>query len=906
MSCKRNNLALAIGALLYAGIATTSSAQTVEPAADPQAAKTIETVTVTGSHIKRAQISGVGPVTVVDREAIERSGAISVETLLQRLPAAAGFAGNQTNAYWADNGYGTTQVNLRGLGINRTLVLLNGRRIVNGGTGANSAVDLNIIPIALIERVEVLKDGASAIYGADAVAGVVNIITKQNFDGAEASVRYGQTFQGDGEEGAVDFAWGMSGDRGSIMAAINYSESGTVNMADRAPCGLGESGGKLVCVGSSSTIGGRAVLANGRRVNFNQTPGGDGNFFETYSSAKHNFNSNPYLNAVNPIKRLSFSTFGNLSLSEDVRVFTELMYTNRQSDQVATPGSLGLFRPINIAATHPTNPTGQNLLLQRRRLLEAGVREFFQDVNTFRAVVGLEGTLGDAWDWSTAVNWGRNTGVDGSTNVANLDRVDQTLNTSVCSNAPGAAIPCGDYLGYGDLTPQVLDYILFTTRDNGGNEQKSFTANLSGQVFELPAGWVGVATGVEVRKERGWRDPDSLTVLGIANTNQQDPIAGEYTAKEVFAEVAIPLFEDKFLADSLTLNAAVRYSDYDLFGADTNYKVGLDWQVVPSLKVRANYATAFRIPNVPELFGGISEGNLTTTDPCSGWSSRSPSSVIYQNCQASGVPVGYTQLGNTVLTTGGGNPDLQPEDAETLTIGAVWTPTFVENLTLTLDYFNIRIDNAIQRIDGSTKLAVCYDTPGLAHQFCQSSNFTRNRLTGEIDFLSSQPVNAANERVSGVDLGALYQFGIADWNATLNWDVSYLKNYDVRPFVGADEIHYAGKITGGRGSYAQWRSFGSLILARGPWSGSYSAQYIGSADDINASPGDIGDHAPSVTYHNAQVKFAVNKSMDVAFGVDNLFDKEPPFIQSWTDANTDTMTYDLMGRRWNVKAVYRW
>ncbi|TWI11519.1 TonB-dependent receptor-like protein [Lysobacter ruishenii] len=900
----RNHLALAVAALLSAGVSTHALAQ--EGASAKADATNLDTVTVTGSHIKRAAISGVGPVTVIDTETIERSGAISVETLLQRMPASAGFAGNQTNAYWADNGYGTTQVNLRGLGINRTLVLLNGRRVVNGGTGANSSVDLNIIPVALIERIEVLKDGASAIYGADAVAGVVNIITKKNFEGAQASIRYGQTFEQDGEEGAADFAWGITGERGSIMAAINYAESGTVNMADRAPCGLGESDGQLVCVGSSSTIGGRAVLADGRRVNFNQTPGGDGNFYETYSSAKHNFNSNPYLNAVNPLKRISFSTFGNYALTGNVRAFTELMYTNRQSDQLATPGAIGLYRPIRISATHPTNPTGQNLTLQRRRLLEAGVREFYQEVDTFRAVLGLDGQIGDGWDWGVAVNWGRNTGIDGSTNVANLDRVDQTLNTAVCSNAPGAAIPCGDYLGYGDLTPAVLDYIMFTTRDNGGNDQKSFTANVSGQLFELPVGWVGMATGVEVRKERGWRDPDQLTVLGIANGNQQDPIAGEYTAKEAFVEVAVPLLQDSVMADSLTLNGAVRYSDYDLFGDDTNYKVGLDWQVVPSLKVRANYATAFRIPNVPELFGGVSEGNLTTTDPCNGWSSQPSSSTIYQNCQADGVPVGYTQLGNTVLTTVGGNQKLKPEDAETTTVGVVWTPAFADGLTLTLDYFNIKIDNAIQRIDGSTKLAVCYNRPGLAHQFCSADNFTRNALTGEIDFLSAQPVNAANERVSGVDLGALYQFGLVGWDSTLSWDVSYLKNYDVRPFDGADQIHYAGMITGGRGSFTHWRSFASLTMARGPWSGSYSVQYIGKADDINASAGDIGDHAPSLSYHNAQVKYAFGEVADVAFGIDNLWDKQAPFIQSWTDANTDTMTYDLLGRRWNVKLTYRW
>ncbi len=920
MFCKRNHLALAIGALLYAGIAHTTLAQTTEtttpapaapaaPAASGAASQnttTMEAVKVTGSHIKRAQISGVGPVTVIDRESIERSGAISVETLLQRMPAAAGFAGNQTSAYWTSNGWGTTQVNLRGLGINRTLVLLNGRRVVNGGTGANSSVDLNNIPVALIERIEVLKDGASAIYGADAVAGVVNIITKKSFDGIEASVRYGQTFQQDGEEGAFDLSWGMAGERGSIMAAINYSESGAVNMADRAPCGLGESGGTLVCVGSSSTIGGRAILGDGRRVNFNQDPNGNGDFFETYSGAKHNYNSNPHLNAVNPIQRLSFSTFGHLNLTGDTNMFTELMYTNRQSNQIATPGSLGQFRPMTIAASHPTNPTGQTVFMQRRRLLEGGVREFHQDVDTFRTVFGLEGKFASGWDWSMALNWGRNTGNEGSTNVANLDRVDQTLNTSICSNAPGAAIPCGDYLGYGDLTQDVLDYILFTTADSGGNEQKAFTANLSGELFELPAGWVGVATGIEIRKERGWRNPDRLTVLGIANSNAQEPIAGEYSAKEAYAEIAVPLLQDKPFAQSLTFNAAARYSDYDIFGGDSNYKVGLDWQAVPSLKVRVNYATAFRIPNIPELFGGVSEGQLTTADPCSNWSNLPASSVVRQNCQASGVPAGYTQLGNAILTTVGGNPNLQPEDAKTLTAGAVWTPSFIDNLTLTLDYFNIKVDNAIQRIDGSTKLAVCYNTPGLAHPFCSSSVFTRSAMTGEIDFLSAQPANAASERVSGVDLGALYQFTLADWNATFNWDVSYLKNYDVRPFLGADVLEFAGMITGGRGSFTHWRSFGSLTLDRGPWSGSYSVQYIGKATDINAKPGDIGDHAPTVMYHNAQVKYAVSKAMSVAFGVDNLLDKDPPFIKSWTDANTDTMTYDLMGRRWNFKINYRW
>lgn len=904
MYLKSNAMAAAIGSLLCVSVVHSVAAQDAQ---SPDAkARTLDTVQVTGSHIKRAQLSGVGPVSVVDAEAIERSGATSVETLLQRLPASAGFAGSQSNAYWAENGYGTTQVNLRGLGINRTLVLLNGRRIVNGGTGANSSVDLNVIPVSLIERVEVLKDGASAIYGADAVAGVVNIITKQGFEGAEAVVRYGQTSQGDGEETSVDVSWGVSSERGSLMAAVSYFDSGAVNMASRAPCGLIESDGRLVCSGSSSTIGGRALLADGRRVNFNQVPGGDGDFYEPYSAAKHNYNGNPTLNAVNPIERLSLSVFGDSQLNDSTRAFIEAMYTNRQSRQLATSGGLGVYRPINIAADHPTNPTGQDLLLQRRRLEEAGPRHFFQETDTYRVVAGLKGQFGTSWDWSVAFNWGRNTGVDGSDNVANLDRVDQTLDRSLCSTAPGAAIPCGDYLGYGDLSRDVLDYILYTSRDTGGNEQKSFTANLSGQIFELPAGWVGFAAGVEVRRERGWRDPDPLTVLGIGNTNQQDPIAGRYTAKEAYMELAVPLLQDAVIADSLYLNLAGRVSDYDLFGRDFNYKAGLDWQVSPSLKLRSTYATAFRIPNIPELFGGVSEGNLTTTDPCSGWSGLPASSIVRANCQADGVPAGYVQPGNTILTTSGGNADLEPEDATSFTAGVVWTPTFAPGLTLTLDYYRIRIENAIQRIAGSTKLAICYNTPSLAHPFCDASNFTRDPHTGEVNYLSSQPVNTADEQVSGYDLGALYEFKPWGMDASISADISYLQRYDVRPYAGAEVITYAGRITGGRGSYAKWRGLMSMNASRGQWSGTWTTQYIGRADDINAARGDIGDHAPSVFYHNLQLRYAVSKALDVALGVDNVFDRSAPFIQSYTDANTDTMTYDLLGRRWYARIGYRW
>ena len=857
----------------------------------------MEEIVVTGSRIARQDIAGVGPATVLTAEAIANTGVTSIESLLQRLPSSAGFAGNQTNAYWTGNGYGTAQVNLRGLGINRTLVLLNGRRVVAGGTGANSAPDLNTIPVSVIERIDVLKDGASAIYGADAVAGVVNIITRTDFDGVEVSAKYGITDESDGQETSADLTWGMSGDKGGVVSTFSYYKSKPVNLADRAVCGLAESGGKLVCSGSAITAGGRALLPNGQSINFNQTPGGDGNFYEPYA-AKHNYNSNQYLNAVNPIERISANVFGHLNLSDDVRMFTELMFTNRQSDQLAAPGAL---RNIAVLASHPYNPTGQNLTIQGRRLAEAGPRQFYQDVDSFRTVIGFDGRFDNGWRWETAFNWGRTTGVDGSTNVANMDRVRQTLNPTICSI--GGAIPCGDYFGAGDLSQQVQDYIMFTTRDSGGNEQISATADLSGSLVELPAGNVGFATGLVFRKDKGWRDPDALTVLGIANTNQQQPVSGAVKAKEAYLELQVPLLADLPFIERLDLNGAARYSDYDLFGSTDNYKAGLDWQVVDSFRLRATYGTAFRVPNVPELFGGVGEGNLTTTDPCSNYA-NSTNATVKANCAAAGLPANYRQLGNTILTTTGGNLNLKPETSESFTVGAVYQPDFVRGLTLTADLFDIEVKNAIRSIAGSTKLSVCYNSANLSHPFCSPQHFTRHPVTGEVNFLSGQLVNAGSEEMRGLDFGMLYQFSFADLGFVLDWNATYLNKYEITPFQGAAPIIYDGFIGGGNGGYPRWRSNLSGAVSDDSWNATYTVQWIGKATDFNAAPTAIGYRTPNVFYHNVQASYEVVEGARVAVGIDNLFDRKAPYIASWTDGNTDTMTYDLLGRRGYVRVTY--
>ncbi|OJU20146.1 MULTISPECIES: TonB-dependent receptor [unclassified Sphingomonas] len=887
------------GALLCAAmvVAYATPLHAQQSQAEPAAGNdTSGDVVVTGSRIRRQDLAGVAPATIVSAEQIENTGIVNIETVLQRLPSVAGAAGNQTSAYWTSNGYGTAQVNLRGLGIKRTLVLLNGRRLVAGGTGANSSPDLNMIPVVALGRTEVLKDGASAIYGADAMAGVVNLITRTDYEGLGVSLRNGITERGDGSDFTADLIWGIRNERGGFMAAATYQKTSAVNMASRAPCSLAETTpGKLSCINSASTIGGRAVLPNGQQINFNQIPGGDGNFYEPYSAAKHNFNSNPFLNAVSPVERISTAFFADYKVTDGITAFGEFLYTYRKSNQIATPGTL---RNLRIAATNPTNPTGQDIVLIQRRLAEPGGRRFFQETDTWQGTFGLRGKLANDWAWEVAGSFGRNTAIDGSTNIANLERVANTLDTSKCSATVGAAIPCGDYLGYGDLTPKVLDYILFTSRDRGGNELATVTADINGNLFRLPAGPVAFAAGAVYRKEKGWRDPDPLTVLGVANTNQQDPISGSSTAKEAYFELSVPVLANTLFFKALTIDGAVRYSNYDLFGSDWNYKLSADWVVSDGIRLRGTYGTGFRVPNVPELFGGVSEGNLTTTDPCSRYA-QSGNATLIANCRASGVPANYVQLGSTILTTSGGNQKLRPESSTSWTIGTVLQPrTLVPGLSLTADWFDIDIKDAIRTIPGSTKLAVCYASANLSHPFC--GDFTRSPLTGEVTYLSAQPINTGREQMNGLDLGLVYERRIGAVALTVDLNATYLNKYVVMPFAGAEPIVFDGFIGGGNGGYSKWRGYGVITAASGGVTATWSTQWIGKATDFNAKPGQIGYKTPDVFYHNAQLAFEIDAKTRFQVGVDNLFDRKAPYIQSFTDGNTDTMTYDLLGRRFYV------
>mgnify|MGYP000058901663 CR=1 FL=1 len=882
-------------ALIVTGVMSLPTLTFAEEVVSEKVEKDVERIEITGSRIKRADMESASPVAVISAEQISMSGISNVENLLQEMSFSAGVAGNATNAYWTSGGYGTAQVNLRGMGIKRTLVLFNGRRVVGGGTGANSSVDLNMIPTSMIERVEVLLDGASAIYGADAVAGVVNIITKKEFDGAEFSAKAGFTDKGDGESQDISLTIGGNFDKGNAVVSVNYTNTEAVRQSDRINCAkFGTEEGTFECFGSSTTEGGRALLADGSGVQFNQDPDieTNGDNYGPYDSKKHGFEWIPYLNAVSPMERLNVSSFVNYEINDDTNLFIETMYTNRKGQQIVTPRRIG---GIQVSKDFLYNPTGQDLEITSRRNTELGAPFFFQETNTIRIVAGIEGEFSNGWGWDVAYNYGRNTGTDGWTFDLDQAKAAQTLDDSICTYDNSNGIPCGDWFGVNELSNEVIDYVKYRREGTGGNEMTSFTANLTGDLMELPAGVLAFAAGAERRSEEGWRDPDS-TVLA---NGQEDPISGSYDVTEAFVELSVPLLADVPLVQSLTAEMAARYSDYSTVGNKTTYKLGLTWKVNDAIMVRGVQSTAFRAPVITELFGGTNGENLRTIDPC-----ENASGAIATNCLADSVPADFVQDGTTVLTSVGGNPELGAESADTTTIGIVWEPDFVEGLSTTLDYFNIKIEDSITSVNGSDMLKLCYEDPQGNSDFCNT--FTRHPVTRQVNELNQRPVNAAVEQVSGVDFNVLYKTNLFGFDTRTNLDVTRLLTHESTPFTGQPTIDKVGFITEDQGSYTEWRSNFSFTVMDNDWSATYSLRYIGGADDVNGGDFDpLGKSVDSITYSDIAGAYHFNDSLTFSAGIDNIFDKKPPYLTSWNDANTDVMTYDLLGRRGFAKVTYR-
>ncbi|WP_215398868.1 TonB-dependent receptor plug domain-containing protein [Rheinheimera oceanensis] len=791
----------------------------------------VERIEVTGSRIQRQDMETASPVTVIDAAAIRMEGFTSVDQLLQAQTSMAGAAVGSTTNNGAD---GVAQVDLRGMGSQRTLVLLNGRRMVNSGSGADSAVDLNSIPVAMIARVEILKDGASAVYGSDAIAGVVNIITKKDFEGFQVDLNGSSTDKGDGETGELSALYGFSTDRGNYTFGAAYSDRKGVIQADRDWTEAGNS--SYIPTG---TLGGKVQNAQGQWVD---------------RSTGYDFTQDSWYQT--PSKRYSLFANATQELGNDLVFTADALYTKRKSDQqmAAQPGDIMLdvcgapgadlvkcitLTPAMTAGGLAADETGR--INYRRRTNDVGPRVYEQDTDTLRLSAGLAGTLDvhTGMNWDLSYTFGKNkadTSVANSINAVNMADSVYANQAAWFSGAP--------------LTPAIIDEIGYLEQANGGNKQHIVAGVLSGDLFDLSAGAVGFAIGAEYRRDSGYYNPDPVIVAGEGTAAQQDPTNGSYDVVSFYQEVSVPFTE------KLTGEFALRFDDYSTFGKASTWKVGLTYELSDEVMFRGVAATGFRAPNVSELFGGNTGSYDYLDDP---WGNEQDPQIL----------VNYTSDAN-----------IEPEESESFTAGVVLSPAQIEGLSMTVDYWRFKVSNAITRLDAQAGLNNCFAGDVTA---CETFKITPE---GDLSNFTNPLTNVGDQDTSGIDLNIAYRFeGLGlTWN--INNDTTWLLKFK------QDGLDYTNTIDGNFGGYAELRNNFSIQAGQGDWSVTYFNRYIGKTEYLAD-----GSRIDAVLYHNIAASYFITDGLSVSLGVKNLTDEEPSRVANGSDGGTVPEVFDTIGRQ---------
>jgi iron complex outermembrane recepter protein len=905
---------------------------------------TLAEVVVTGTRIGRSGFDTPVPITVIDAQAIATAGFNNVNDILLQTPAVGVGLGMETASY--SNDAGATFVNLRGLGTDRTLVLVNGRRRVSG-TQTSSAVDLTTIPANMVERIEVITGGASAVYGADAVTGVVNVILKDDFDGLSLTGRAGLSAEhGDGESYSVG-AYGGTGfaaDRGRMNFAVSYNDEEPFFIRDRSflfP--------PLNFIGNPANTGPADGIADEitiEDVRFVQThPAGtfviDGTRYTVDPQLRQTqngalFNSglvgsnggDGYNDLDYRSLRLKQSTFASLAtmrydMTPGVQLFLESNFASSRTIDPRTPTfDFGVvlqrdnpFIPAAVGALMDANDMTE-LAVSRTHKDHGDVQKTTVDRTTYNIVAGLDGSIGERLDWELFYQYGRyNQNLTTNSRIESkwfdaLDVIsDPTTGAPVCRNAVARASGCVplNIIGQNVATPEALAYIGHARILNVRNTQQIAGLQATGRLLDLPAGPLNYAVGMEYREEGLHARDDGLAEQGLLFfvDNGGPPADARSSVKEAFVETLLPILSDAPLAQRLDLEGAVRFSDYDTIGNTVAWKVGADWTPIEDIRFRVTRSSSVRAPNLAELFSPGIRSDVGVDDPCD-ISRIDLSPNRRANCLALGAPAGWvdTQLsGRSGLS--GGNPDLQEETARSWTVGAILTPRFIDNLRVSIDYWKIDIDDAINAISATDILEKCVDLASIDNVFC--GLFTRG-ADFSVDEIRLSDVNIGKLQASGIDVQADYSLPLDafNWPGTLRvrLNATYLDEHEelVDPLDPQSLIVRVGEVENPR-------VLGSLDIgyARGPLDVRWTAHYIGGAEvDVQASPEayDDPDWSAMMT-HDIVASYDLSEDYDVYIGLNNVFDQAPPRnpITSW--GIYEASRYDSIGRFLFVGATAR-
>jgi iron complex outermembrane receptor protein len=919
----------------------------VEAGANPS-----DEMVVTGSRIRRRDLSGPAPVVVFTREQITSSGRATVGEFLQTMPEQS----NATNRGTNNSGEGVVNINLRGLGEQSTLVLLNGRRLTAGGLGADDAVDFSAIPSNMVERIEILKDGASAVYGSDAIAGVVNIITRKRFNGAEVEAFGSTSTRGDGQVIDASAVVGSSNDRGGVLFSAGYSHSAAVWAGNRPnskvqrglDLSMGGSGTPYD-FGSGTVPGGHIVLQpseygvpNGNAF-YNdlvrRVPPGDLVFdtkagrWRDYRGSNlvdgDGYNYQPFNYLVTPQERFNVFSAGDYELDKYVRVFFDSFYTKRSSEQTLAPEPLLTdIEGITVSANNIYNPFGRDFDAIYRRLSEFDRRTFRQDSHNFHITAGLDGDLPGAagplegWFWELAFNYNRNEVTELKTGSLRLPALRSALGPSFvdatgtprCGMAGSpidGCVPLNLFGGAGSITQDMIDPLTFIGVLRGYNELVGAQANLSGELFSIAASRpVGLALGYEFRSVSGGSIPDPITVAGETSGSKGLITEGRYKANEVYGELNIPIVDKLPALEALEAIVAARGSFYDTFGSTFNFKLGGRWAPIKDFAIRGTYSTAFRAPSIPDLYEGLEDDFEPVTDPCG--VGVAPGSALARNCGAA-TNNGDTQ--NQTLARTGGNPDLEPEKAKIFTLGLVVQPHTIKQLSFTVDYFNTLVDQRIDEIGAATILSNCYSSLSSEQpKFCELVN--RDPTTQRILNIQNRYANVGSDHVDGLDFSARYELGTPAGRFDFLFAMAYLRRYE-RTLADGSVIHGAGTFDlsdGGQGgAYPHVRFNAGIDWAMNGFSAAIRTYFIGSYRECGDSTGDLsGTGLCYVPGHLGDRYVDAYNTWDISFGYafksgagttslsigsTNLFDAQPPRVYNGFSSTTDVYSYDMVMRQ---------
>jgi outer membrane receptor protein involved in Fe transport len=925
----------------------------------------IEQIFVTGSRIRTGRQAASIPVDVVSAEQIKLSGFQNIEQVLNNMPQFVPSRTASTNSTANPTATGAATLDLRGLGPQRSLVLVNGRRYTF--FDSSQTTDVNSIPVSLIKRVEVVTGGASAVYGSDAVAGVVNFILRDDFEGVEFRSQFNQTTQGDGN--ATDFTLTMGGnfaeDKGNAVVAFNYLDREAIMTTDRGFSSSVLTDGNDANGNRALVPGGSSFVPNGRFTGLPSSTaaigaiagmdaalaaagltGIDGNGFIPDASGTsvrpftrpgdlYNYTLDNFLRI--PQERYNITVLADYDVGEDAKIYFEGAYSHNETTTGFAPAFINQVLPIEVNNPY-ISPELSNVLQLidgsevgagandglvglgvRRRLVEVGPRRNNDTRNAFRALIGVDGTISD-YTYNAYYSYARSDNTQ--TQQGNVSR--SAFASGILSS--GGAAPVVNPFGP-NISAAGVSFIDIAATNIEVTELNVFGATLSGELFDLPAGALAATVGTEWRSSSASFNPDEALLTGdVAGFNSIDPAAGEIDVRELFIEVHVPLITDAPGIRSLDASAAYRYSDYDLgqTGGVGTFLGGLDWSVNESLAFGAQYQRAIRAPSVGEAFGGQRLFPVGASDPCAD-PSAAADPTISALCVATGVPaalVGNVSIQPDVEIPGlfGGNPNLREEESNTFTLSAVITPAMLPNLRVSLDYFDIEVENAISAFGGSVNniLNVCYNqVQNIGSTACQAVG--RNSVSGSIDTLN--PVLATNVNVgglatSGLDLQVGYNFeldfaGGSDLNVLFN--ATFLGDYDLTPIADLNTVNDCagafGRTCGEPKSDLKMNT--SLNWTRGDFTLGLRHRWADGTtlDEVQFGANPATKAVPELdgySFLDISFNYDATEELSIWGGLINALDQDPPLLGSrQTRANTSPDTFSPIGTELFIGGAYR-